>query len=137
MDLKTAQEIKEKCEIADITDNWVKMTDRHLPPNGDGTQFLTNRANDVVGLIAKAMKLGGHGGGGALTASIAYEVPNEPSKVIIVGTFPATVGQTKLDALPCNCIKVVLGKDNNGKVIFYSAYPVIAPPGAGHLGAIS
>ena len=125
MNLDDAKKLKEACSIALITSNWVKMTDRHLPPNGEGTQFMSNNANAVVLLIAKAMKLGGDGGGGALTACNAYSAADDATKVIIVGTFPAQV------------IQVVLGKGADGKLIFYSAYPVVAPPpAAGLLGAL-
>ena len=106
MNLDDAKKLKEACSIALITSNWVKMTDRHLPPNGEGTQFMSNNANAVVLLIAKAMKLGGDG-----------------------GTNPGNAA--------CFNIQVVLGKGADGKLIFYSAYPVVAPPpAAGLLGAL-
>ena len=137
MNLDDAKKLKEACSIALITSNWVKMTDRHLPPNGEGTQFMSNNANAVVLLIAKAMKLGGDGGGGALTACNAYSAADDATKVIIVGTFPAQVGATNPGNAACFNIQVVLGKGADGKLILYSAYPVVAPPpAAGLLGAL-
>lgn len=136
MNLNDAKKIKEACKIADITSNWAKMTDRHLPPNGAGTQFMTGVANDVIALIAKAINIGGGGGGGALTACNAYSAADDATKVIIVGTFPAQVGATNPGGAACFNIQVVLGKGADGKLIFYSAYPVVAPPAAGLLGAL-
>lgn len=137
MNLDDAKKIRQACTIADITSNWTKMTDRHLPPNGEGTQFMTAVANDVIGLIAKATKTGGFGGGGALTACNAYSAADDASKVIIVATFPAQVGARNPGGAACFNIQVVLGKGADGKLIFYSAYPVVAPPpAAGLLGAL-
>lgn len=136
MDLATAKKIKQACKVADITSNWTKMTDRHLPPNGEATQFMTNVANDVVLLIAKAINIGGAGGGGALTACNAYAAPDDASKVIIVGTFPAQVGATNPGNVACFNIQVVLGTGAGGKLIFYSAYPVLAPPAGAPLGSL-
>jgi len=137
MTLNDAKKLKEACSIGLITSNWTKMTDRHLPPNGEGTQFMTNNANDVIALIAKAMKLGGSGGGN-LTACNAYSVADDASKVIIGGTFTGQVGSTNPGNAACFNIQVVLGRGADGKPIFYSAYPVAAlPPAGGLLGAIN
>lgn len=135
MNLDDAKKLKEACSMALITSNWTKMTVRHLPPAGEGTQFMSNSANDVPNLIAKAIKLGG-AGGGALVACNAYSVAGQPDKVIIVGTFTNQVGSTNPGGAACNNILVVIGKGGDGKPIFYSAYPVAAPPAAGLLGAI-
>ena len=56
MNLDDAKKLKEACSIALITSNWVKMTDRHLPPNGEGTQFMSNNANAVVTTTLQVMQ---------------------------------------------------------------------------------
>lgn len=134
MTLDEAQKLKAKCTVALITSNWTKMTNGHLHPGGNGTQFLTANANDVVGLIAKAMKLGG-AGGGPLTACNAYSAADDASKAIFVGTFTNPVGQTNPGLVACLNILVVVGMVKD-ELVFYSAYPVQALPAAGLLGPI-